>query len=51
MVRVVEGVDFPWDILIGTDFLSFCYRLVHKPVSQKADLRLGVVTLPVTDTD
>jgi len=51
-VCVVEGVDFPGNILIGMDFLRrFCYRLVHKSVPQKAYLRLGGVTLPITYTD
>lgn len=51
-VCVVEGVDFPGEILIGMDFLRrFCYRLVNNPVSRKSYLRLGGVTLPVTYTD
>jgi len=46
---LVEGIDFPGDVLIGMDFLQrFCYQLVHNHTPQRDYLKLQGIILPIT---
>ncbi|XP_037784669.1 uncharacterized protein LOC119580636 [Penaeus monodon] len=51
-VCIVDGLSFPGELLMGTDFLRrFEYSLVGGPSSQSGHLQLDKVILPVTYTN